>query len=46
MMAEALDEVWNNLDRVVHNARRRADGVEGRGLRLIVNRIMTSSARR
>jgi hypothetical protein len=24
MMAEALDGVWNNLDRVVQNARRRA----------------------
>ncbi len=41
MMAEALDGVWNNLDRIVEKARRRAGGFERRGLMLIVNRVMT-----
>jgi hypothetical protein len=40
MMAEALDGVWNNLDRIVEEARRKAGGFERRDLMLIVNRMM------
>jgi hypothetical protein len=43
MMAEALDGVWSNLDRIVQAARHRA-GVERRGLRLIANRMVTRPA--
>jgi len=39
MMAEALDGVWNNLDRIVQQAVRRVNGAEHRGLRLIVDRM-------
>jgi hypothetical protein len=46
MMAEALDGVWNKLDGIAQEARWRADSFERRGLRLIVNRIVTGSARR
>ena len=46
MMAEALDGVWNNLDMIVEVARHRADAVDRRGLRLIVNRIVIRPARR
>jgi hypothetical protein len=42
MMAEALDGVWNNLDRIVQQAVRRANGTEHRGLRLIVDRMATA----
>jgi pyrroloquinoline quinone (PQQ) biosynthesis protein C len=41
-MAEALDSVWNNLDRIVQEALRRAQGSERRGLRLIVDRVVAS----
>jgi hypothetical protein len=41
MMAEALDGVWNNLNRIVEEARRRTAGFERRDLILIVNRVMT-----
>jgi len=39
MMAEALDGVWNNLDRIVLEAVRRLNGTEHRRLRLIVDRM-------
>ena len=39
MMAEALDGVWNNLDRIVLEAVRRLNGSEHRRLRLIVDRM-------
>jgi hypothetical protein len=42
MMAEALDGVWNNLDRIVQQAVRRMSGTEHRGLRLIVDRMATA----
>ena len=41
-MAEALDGVWNNLDRIVQQAFRRAQSSEGWGLRLIANRMSAS----
>jgi hypothetical protein len=42
MMAKALDGVWNNLDRIVQQAVRRANGSECQGLRLIVDRLAAS----
>jgi hypothetical protein len=39
MMAEALDGVWNNLDRIVLQALQRLNGTEHRGMRLIVDRM-------
>lgn len=42
LMAEALDGVWNNLDRVVRETVPRAQGSERRGLRLIVDRVAAS----
>lgn len=42
MMAEALDGVWNNLDRIVQQALRPGQGSERRGLRLIVDRMAAS----
>jgi len=42
IMAEALDGVWNNLDRIVQETLRRARSSEPRGLRLIVDRVSAS----
>jgi pyrroloquinoline quinone (PQQ) biosynthesis protein C len=42
MMAEALDGVWNNLDRIVQQAVRCVNGTEHRGLRLIVARMVAA----
>jgi hypothetical protein len=42
MMAEALDGVSNNLDRIVQQAVRRVNGTENRGVRLIVDRLVAS----
>jgi hypothetical protein len=42
MMAEALDGVSNNLDRIVQQAVRRVNGTENRGMRLIVDRLAAS----
>jgi len=39
MMTEALDGVWNNLDRIVQQAVRRVNGTEHYGLRLMVDRM-------
>jgi hypothetical protein len=39
MMSEALDGVWNNLDRIVQQAVRRVNGTEHYGLRLMVDRM-------
>src|SRR6266446_2408906 len=46
MMAEALDGVWSNLDRIVQAARYRTGGLERHGLRLIANRMVIRPARR
>lgn len=42
MMAEALNGVWNQLDRIVQQAVRRANGSDRRGLGLIVDRVAAS----
>jgi hypothetical protein len=42
MMSEALDGVWNNLDRIVQQAVRRVNGTEHHGLRLIIDRMATA----
>lgn len=42
MMAEALNGVWTQLDRIVQQAVRRANGSDRGRLRLIVDRLAVS----
>ena len=42
MMAEALDGVWNHLNRIVQQAAPQANSSDRRGLRVIVDRLAAS----